>query len=63
MKLFISALHLPWKLPIEEGIFKDLCSFPLRPLNLPETQLHVVTFDLVKDCIQGRTNLDSSARI
>lgn len=63
MKLFISALHLTRKLPIEEGIFKDLCSFPLRPLNLPETQLHVVTFDLVKDCIQRRTNLDSSARI
>lgn len=63
MKLFISALQLPRKLHIEEGLFKDLCSFPLRPLNLLETQLHLVTFDLVQDCIQRGTNLDSLARI
>lgn len=47
---------MPQKLPIEEGLLED-------PPILPKNQLHLVTFDLVKDCIQRGTNLDFSESV
>lgn len=47
---------MPQKFPIEEGLLEE-------PSILPEYQLPLVTFNLVKDCIQRGTNLDFSERV